>query len=141
MFIEELIAPCGMNCGICIAYFGYTVNGKKRKHTCTNCRTRSSLCAFIKKHCDKLADDQYKYCFECEEFPCENLKKIDNRYRKKYEMSMIENLDYIQKNGIKKFIEKEEKRWKCSTCGEAICVHNKICYTCKEKSRKNTEPR
>jgi hypothetical protein len=26
---EKLIAPCGMNCGICIAFFGYTMSGKK----------------------------------------------------------------------------------------------------------------
>jgi hypothetical protein len=28
---EELIAPCGMNCRICLGYFGYTSTGKKRK--------------------------------------------------------------------------------------------------------------
>jgi hypothetical protein len=30
-FSEELIAPCGMNCGICVAFFGYTMSGNKRK--------------------------------------------------------------------------------------------------------------
>ena len=30
----ELIAPCGMNCSICVAYFGYTMSGKKRKMDC-----------------------------------------------------------------------------------------------------------
>jgi len=28
---EELVAPCGMNCNVCIGYFGYTMNGNKRK--------------------------------------------------------------------------------------------------------------
>jgi TP53 regulating kinase-like protein len=34
-FLPELIAPCGMNCGVCVAFFGYTLEGKKRKHVCT----------------------------------------------------------------------------------------------------------
>jgi uncharacterized OB-fold protein len=45
-------------------------------------------------------------------------------------MSMIENLEYIQKNGIDNFLKKERERWKCSKCGGIICVHNKKCYTC-----------
>jgi hypothetical protein len=31
-FSPELVSPCGMNCGICISFFGYSLNGKKRKH-------------------------------------------------------------------------------------------------------------
>jgi hypothetical protein len=119
-----------MNCGIYIAFFGYTMNGKKRKHLCNGCRSRESLCAFIKKHCDNLATKQIEYCFECADFPCENLKTLDNRYRDKYGMSMIENLRYIQTNGIKQFLEKEQERWKCPTCGGVICVHNGKCYSC-----------
>jgi hypothetical protein len=25
----KLVAPCGINCGGCIAYFGYTMNGER----------------------------------------------------------------------------------------------------------------
>ena len=116
-FTSELVAPCGMNCGICIAYFGYTMNGRKRKHPCGSCRSRNSVyflkrnqCAFIKKHCDKLTNKQIEYCFECVDFPCENLKKLDNKYRNKYGMSLIENLKYIQTNGIKQFLKNEQER-------------------------------
>lgn len=28
---KELIAPCGMNCALCVSYFGYTMSGKERK--------------------------------------------------------------------------------------------------------------
>jgi len=58
---KELIAPCGMNCGICIAFFGYTMSGKKRKHTCITCRLRERSCAFIKKQCNKLKDGELEY--------------------------------------------------------------------------------
>ena len=132
-FKEELIAPCGMNCGICIGFFGYAVNGRKRKIKCIGCRPRDKSCAFVKKQCEKLTKKEVEYCYECNDFPCEVLKKLDRRYREKYEMSMIENLEYIQKNGINKFVVKERKRWKCPKCGGIICVHDRKCYTCEVK--------
>ena len=129
-FDPKLIAPCGMNCGICISFFGYAVNGRKRKNPCIGCRSRDKQCAFLKKQCNKLLNKKVEYCFECMDFPCGNLKKLDKRYRTKYGMSMIENLEYIQKNGINKFVENERERWKCPKCGGVICVHNGKCYTC-----------
>ena len=131
-FTPELIAPCGMNCGICVAFFGYTLRGEKRKHSCNTCRVRESRCAFIKKDCDKLATKQIEYCFECTDFPCANLRKIDKRYRNKYKMSMIENLSFIQANGVERFLKNEQERWKCPNCGGIVCVHNKTCYGCKQ---------
>jgi len=35
---EKLIAPCGMNCRICIGFFGYTMNGEKRKIQFVGCK-------------------------------------------------------------------------------------------------------
>ena len=131
-FLPELIASCGMNCGICVAFFGYTMEGNKRKHSCSTCRLRDSRCAFLKQQCDKLATKQVEYCFECTVFPCESLKALDKRYRNIYGMSMIENLIYIKVNGIEQFLKNEQERWKCPNCGGIICVHNKTCYTCSQ---------
>ncbi len=128
--LPELIAPCGMNCGVCIAFFGFTLKGEKRKHPCFGCRARTSHCALIKKPCNKLKTKQVTYCFECVDFPCKNLRTLDKRYRSNFGMSMIENLNYIQKNGIDEFLRYEQERWKCPRCGEVICVHNKTCYSC-----------
>ena len=128
----ELIAPCGMNCQICLAYFGYTVSGKKRKQTCTGCRQRLRPCAFIKKHCEELSKKRIDYCFECKDFPCDSLKKLDKRYREKYQMSMIENLEYIKEKGMASFLKQQEDRYRCPECGGMICVHDKQCYTCKK---------
>jgi len=53
---------------------------------------------------------------------------------------MIENLEFIKKNGTKKFLEKQEKEWKCGKCGDTVCCHNGICYNCgieKLKKKKN----
>ncbi len=128
--VPELIAPCGMNCGICLAYFGYRLDGEKRKQACPGCRSRASLCAFIKKQCPLLSSKQIQYCFECATFPCKHLKTLDKRYRNNYGMSMIENLNYIKSNGVNQFLKQEQERWKCPNCNAIICVHNKKCYSC-----------
>ena len=127
---EELIAPCGMNCAICIAFFGYTMSGKKRKHPCSGCWSRERPCAFIKKKCKKLTSNQIQYCFECNDFPCEQLQKLDTKYRERFDMSMIANLRYIKENGMEKFLQKQEEKYKCPKCGGIICVHNGKCYSC-----------
>lgn len=132
---EELIAPCGMNCGICLAYL-------RDKNKCSGCRcfyedkpvTRAK-CKI--KNCENLPDIKMKFCFMCTSFPCKRLKNIDKRYRTKYHMSMIENLNMIQKKGIRNFLEKEKDRWKCQNCGGVICCHNGLCYNCQQDIIKN----
>jgi len=133
---EELIAPCGMNCAICVGFFGYTINGDKRKNRCIGCKPSDKNCAFIKKHCKKLSKKEIEYCYECSDFPCEHLEKLDKRYRKRFDMSMIKNLEFIKEKGMDLFIEKQVEKYKCSICGDLICVHTRICYNCYEKKQK-----
>jgi len=127
---QKLIAPCGMNCGICIGFFGYTMNGKIRKITCIGCKPRNKSCAFLKKHCNKLLKKEIEYCYECKDFPCKYLEALDKRYREKYDMSMIENLNFIKEKGIERFLEQQKEKYTCPKCGGIICVHNKKCYSC-----------
>jgi len=63
-----------------------------------------------------------KFCSDqCEKYPCQRLKSLDKRYRTKYGMSMISNLEYIRDHGIKKFLIREQKRWVKG--GKIYCVH------------------
>ncbi len=127
----SLIAPCGMNCGICYAYL-------REKDKCPGCRLFNtkepvSIARCKIKNCEIIQKGKVKYCFECDNFPCKNLKYLDKRYRTKYNMSEIENLEYIKKNGIRKFVSNEKTRWACSKCGGTICVHKGYCYSCGKK--------
>lgn len=144
MIEKELVAPCGMNCAICSSYLAFK-NDLKNKGVqmpyCIGCRPRDKKCAFLKKRCSLLMNKKIEFCYECDEFPCNNLKKIDKRYRSNYHMSMIENLENLKESGISKFLEKEQKKWKCSKCGKLICCHNGICFNCqlpklKQKTKK-----
>ncbi len=130
---EELIAPCGMNCGICSGYLAnkYDVKGQGiRMPYCVGCRPRDKKCAFVKKRCDLLLSGKVQYCHECADFPCENLNHLNKRYSSLYRMSMIENLESIRKDGITRFLETEERKWKCPDCGGVISCHNGICFNC-----------
>ncbi len=129
----QLIAPCGMNCGICMAYLRdknvckgcWSDNGDKSK-SCINCSI---------KNCNLLSKTDPTFCYGCTKFPCSRIKQLDKRYRLKYNMSMIENLHYIQDFGLENFEKKESIRWKCETCGGTICVHRGYCLKCHPKKQ------
>jgi hypothetical protein len=123
-----LIAPCGMNCRLCLAYI-------RDKKTCSGCRGDDNLkpeyCVTCKiKTCEQIAKGKAKYCFSCDYFPCARLKPLDKRYRTKYGMSMIDNLKTIKEFGIRHFVRNEKQRWTCPKCGEMICVHRPKCLSC-----------
>jgi Protein of unknown function (DUF3795) len=130
---EALIAPCGMNCGVCSGYLAlkYDVKSKGiRMSYCAGCRPRDKKCAFLKKRCQILLKGQVEYCYECQDFPCQRLRDIDQRYKTLYRMSMIENLEYIRAKGIGQFLVKERKKWQCPECGGVISCHNGLCFNC-----------
>ena len=128
---EELIAPCGMNCAICSRYLSYVKNLKRSQ--CSGCRAINHSCDYLFAKCSGVNNskkDNVVFCFECEQYPCKEIQRMDKRYRKNYKMSTIENLDYIQKFGIKKFINNQYKQHSCSKCGELISIHNRKCFNC-----------
>jgi len=128
----DLIAPCGMNCRYCWGYM-------REKNTCPGCRIiqnpESRKSKYRKtckiKNCRQIESGKLKYCSpQCDKFPCTRLKQLDKRYKTKYGMSMIENLLVIEEFGINYFIRSENERWKCSQCGEMLCIHKPECLSC-----------
>ena len=73
-----LIAPCGMNCGICKFYY-------REKNTCPGCRdldkkTPSTRFNCVIRECPILKDRKWKYCSDkCDHYPCRRLKSLDKR--------------------------------------------------------------
>ncbi len=130
---EELIAPCGMNCALCIAYQGKQIDlnkeGFKRTY-CPGCLPRGENCLYMKNKCDLVGKGSVRFCYECDDFPCARLKALDKRYRIKYRMSMIENLNFIKDNGMPAFLKQEASKWTCPECGGVICFHNGLCLNC-----------
>lgn len=139
----ELIAPCGMNCELCVNFqaMKQEINKKGFKKTyCPGCQPRGKHCVFMRKTCDLIGKGKIRFCFECEEYPCNRLKNLDKRYRSNYHMSMLENLESIRADGIEKFVENEKAKWHCPKCGQMICCHNGLCLNCDlEKLQQNKQ--
>ena len=128
---EDLIAPCGMNCAVCSRYLAY-VNNLKRSH-CVGCRPRNEKCTYLFEKCAGInhgARGDAPFCFECDQYPCQHINRMDDRYRINYGMSPKDNLESVRKMGICKFIKEEYKKHGCSTCGGLISVHNGKCFEC-----------
>jgi hypothetical protein len=128
-FEKSQIAPCGMNCGTCMAYL-------RENNRCPGCRVISSdknvsvqRCIIIK--CMYLEKTESKFCYECEKYPCRRLKQLNKRYSTKYGTSFFENLSIIKEKGIDEFLEFETKRRTCTNCGATLCVHKPYCLECK----------
>ena len=129
LFDKKLIAPCGMNCGLCLHYL-------RPENKCPGCYTGRKVnnkpikCA--RRLCKKRCGD---FCYECHSFPCQSIKKLDERYRKRYGMSEIENLEFIRDNGISKFLKHQGTKYICDEGGGIICVHNKKCYKIRKEKK------
>lgn len=121
-----LLAPCGMNCRLCLGY-------QREKNRCMGCRGdeqfllyHCSKCSI--SHCDMLPESGF--CIDCSKFPCRRIRDLDKRYREKYRMSMIANLQRIGETSPAAFALEEEERWRCKNCGAMLCVHREVCLNC-----------
>jgi hypothetical protein len=142
-FTPELIAPCGMNCGICKAYLAYSrgVPYKKGKVThCTGCLVRNKNCAFVKRDCEQLRKKHICFCYECADMPCKALANIDAYYSARYGMSMIENQRMIQEEGMDVFLKRQAEKYRCPSCRDIISVHDGKCYACGYQADKPKGP-
>ena len=127
---KELIAPCGMNCSRYLSH----VNNLKRSQ-CSGCRPGNKKCSYLFEKCTGLnnkleGNATAGFCFECDQYPCKQINRMDDRYKKEYNMSVRDNLEYIEKKGVGIFITEQYKKYKCLKCGGFISIHNRKCFKC-----------
>ena len=129
VLVPELIAPCGMDCGLCRVYV-------REKNGCLGCRAgdedkaKSCLACSIRS-CEAIQSGESAFCSsDCERFPRPRLNRLDTRYRAKYRMSMLENLRVIREKGVEAFVVSEQERWACPEYGGLQCVHTLECVCC-----------
>ncbi|MBT8397737.1 MAG: DUF3795 domain-containing protein [Gemmatimonadetes bacterium] len=124
---SAMVAPCGLNCGVCRLTFrdptgcsGCTNDGPKPKY-CSTCKIRN---------CEPIRSGGVRFCFECPQYPCAPLRRLDKRYRTRYRMSVLDNLEFIRDHGMEEFIELEKQSWTCRACDALVCVHKEDCLYC-----------
>ena len=143
---EELLAPCGLWCGVCSIYIAHENNNIKFKEkllpaykafaktlddiACTGCLSEDTvfpvckMCA-IKKCCK---DRNIKGCYQCEEFPC---KYIDNFPIPVGKKVILRSVPFWRKHGTEKYVEAEMDRYHCPECGNQLFRGAKRCNQCK----------
>ena len=134
MFTADMIAPCGLDCSLCL--FAHA-----KERPCPGCNAESDAkpdyctkwCRIIP--CEKRRQNGYRYCDECPDYPCDDLKKLEDRYLTAYPLkeSPMQNLRDIRTLGMEAFLERERRTWSCEGCGGPVCVHNGICRDCGRK--------
>jgi hypothetical protein len=123
-----IIAPCGINCSLCRAYI-------RDRLPCPGCRgddtNKSKSCIdCVMKNCPELDAGNFQFCYSCARYPCPRLQHLDTRYRTRYGLSVIANLDRIRDAGVEFFLSEEATRWTCPECGSRLCMHKPNCPNC-----------
>ena len=140
MVDNNLAAPCGIYCGACRQYLLWKkdlLEERGYKMGCKGCRIRNKNCAFIRRDCPTLKKKELDYCYECEQFPCQKLQKIDSQYQERYSVNLVENLKRIEEIGVEQWLQEQKRLYTCPECGGEICVHDAECYDCGLKYNPN----
>ena len=133
--IPDSSAPCGVYCGACPS-FKISCNGcgskdkKQKRSSKWGCKLR--VCCFEKMN--------FKFCYECEGFPCKDYSKKliechkdDKRYRYRHESPS--NLKRIKKVGVQKWLKEQKTRWQCHKCSGTIKFYHYECSDCGYKKQ------
>lgn len=135
---HDLIAPCGMNCAVCSRYLSHLNNLKRSQ--CPGCRPGNRKCTYLFAKCSGINSARRGtrtagFCFACDQYPCKQIERMDDRYRRNYGMSVKDNLERIRKKGAEAFAEEQQRKYRCPDCGGMISVHNRKCFACDRITR------
>lgn len=127
----NLLAPCGLYCGICNDYAAGECKGCGSDCTCGKCAA-----CWHHDHCDIAkcaAGKGYKTCAECDDLPCTMLIEFccDPFWRS--HLPVIENLRRMKKIGYEAWLAEQREYWSDPEKLE------KFNYACTEYSVRSSE--
>jgi len=146
----DFLAPCGLYCGVCAVLYATRENNVKFKEKlvglykgrlpetqnlsvedihCKGCLSEEPL-AYCKR-CDIkdcTARKGYSSCRECGDFPCELIEHFPMPVGKRV---ILRAIPCWRSVGTEKWVEDEEARYLCPTCGHKLFRGAKQCNKCK----------
>ena len=140
---KELLAPCGLYCGVCAIMMAHRDNNQKLKERlapaygvspegirCQGCLSDEvfvycTTCAI--KSCNRQKG--YEGCHQCPDFPCEHVNNFPVPVGRKV---ILRSVPQRREMGTEKWAAAEEKRYKCPHCGESLFRGANRCRHCKE---------
>jgi hypothetical protein len=139
--MKELLAPCGLYCGVCSIMIAHRDNNQKFKErlapiygvSAEGIRCRGCLSNEVFAYCTtcpiKSCTRQkgYEGCHQCHEFPCEHIHNFPVPVGKKV---ILRAVPERREMGTEKWVEAEEKRYQCPHCGTQLFRGAKRCRHC-----------
>ena len=125
---RELLAPCGLYCGACGILIAHRDDNQKFKEklsaaygcspdeiVCQGCLSdvRFKYCAVCPIRSCTL-EKKYEGCHQCEDFPCAMIDNFPVPVGKKV---ILRAIPAWREMGTEKWVEEEEKRYRCPHCG------------------------
>lgn len=144
MVNKELLAPCGLYCGVCGVYMAHRDNDLKLKEklarffgvpveslSCKGCLS-NELAGFCKscliRECTRKKT--VEGCHECDDFPCDYIENFPIPLGKKV---ILRSIPEWRQMGTEKWVEAVENRYLCPECGNALFRGAKHCRNCKTR--------
>ncbi len=145
---KELLAPCGLYCGVCSIMIADRDNNDKFKNAlvnlykpmtkiiedikCKGCMADNPEDIFMYcKQCsirECVKEKEIEGCHQCDDFPCWRIKQFPIPVGKKVIMRVI---PYWKQHGTERYVSDEIKRYHCPECGNALFRGAKRCNKCK----------
>ncbi|MFX0021580.1 MAG: DUF3795 domain-containing protein [Candidatus Hermodarchaeota archaeon] len=144
---NDLLAPCGLYCGVCAIHIADRENNLKFKNIlvdvykpfsettddikCTGCMSENQEDIFgYCKTCpirECVLKKGYYSCNQCDDFPCKYIDRFPIPVGKKVILRAIPRWKEI---GTEKWVEEEEKRYHCPECNNSLFRGAKRCNKC-----------
>ncbi|MHA2185839.1 MAG: DUF3795 domain-containing protein [Promethearchaeota archaeon] len=141
----DLLAPCGLYCGVCAVYISHRDNNLKFKEKlvnvykpmtnsvddveCTGCLSEGIVFGYCKtcpiKSCVK--EKELEGCHQCETWPCKIIERFPIPVGKQVIMRAIPQW---REYGTEKWIEEEENRYHCPDCANPLFRGVRKCNKC-----------
>ncbi|MBN2244196.1 MAG: DUF3795 domain-containing protein [Acidobacteria bacterium] len=154
----DLIAPCGLYCGVCAVYIAHRDSNQKFKErllnvysgkvagkgelpdsqrlTIEDIRCRGCLSDDLFLHCKRCEIRKccevkgLTGCHQCDDFPCRHIEDFPMTVGKRV---ILRAIPHWREVGTEQWIRDEEARYICPECGNRVFRGVVTCNQCKAK--------
>jgi hypothetical protein len=139
---KKLSAVCGLFCPSCTVYIGTKEDPQRLKAIadrfqlpveeweCQGCRSekRSYYCKNICKMVACAADKGIEFCGECDEYPCDELKKF--QAERPHRIELWESQKQIAEIGFSEWFDEMVEHYSCPKCHTINSAYDSVCRAC-----------